>query len=83
MDEDILRERIAPALDAIQSLLAQSADIQEEDTEINRSIRDMEKKRTETTWDLLEYTAETNTLAEQRTDMAKERTALAREQTTL
>ena len=47
MDEEILRDRIAPALDAIHSLLARSVDIQKEDTEIDKTIRDMEKKRTE------------------------------------
>ena len=49
--------------------------------EIERAIRDLEQKRTETTSNLLECTTLTNTLAGERTDIAKERTALAREQT--
>jgi uncharacterized membrane protein YidH (DUF202 family) len=83
MDEDIFREQIAAALEAIHSQLVRSVTILEEDTEIDRSIRDLEKKRTDTTSGLLEYTAVTNTLAGHRTDMAKERTALVREQTRL
>jgi len=83
MDEDIFRDRIITALDAIRTLLVQSVNIQEEGTEIDSTIRDLEKRRTETTSGLLESTAVTNTLARQRTDMAKERTALVREQTKL
>jgi len=54
MDEDIFRDRIAPVLDTIHALLVRSVDSQEEDTEISRSIRDLEKKRTETTTGLLD-----------------------------
>jgi uncharacterized membrane protein YidH (DUF202 family) len=83
MDEDTFRGQIATALDAIRSQVVRSVKIHEEDIEIDRSIRDLEKKRTEATSGLLEYTAVTNALAGQRTDMAKERTALVREQTSL
>ena len=81
MDEDTFHEQVAATMEAIRSLLIRSVDAQEEDTEIERAIRDLEQKRTETTSNLLEYTAVTNTLAGERTDMAKERTVLAREQT--
>jgi hypothetical protein len=70
-------------LEAIKVLLARSVEAQEEDTEIEKAIRDLEKQRTETTSNLLEYTGVTNKLAEERTGMAKERTALVREQTRL
>jgi uncharacterized membrane protein YidH (DUF202 family) len=83
MDEVTFREQIAAVLDDIHSQLVRSVSIQEEGTEIDRSIRDLEKKHTEAASDLLDSTAVTNTLAGQRTDMAKERTALVREQTRL
>jgi uncharacterized membrane protein YidH (DUF202 family) len=83
MDEHTFRERIAAAVDDIYLQLVQSVKIQEEETEIERSVRDLEKQRTKATSGLLEYSAVTNSLAGQRTDMAKERTALVREQTRL
>ncbi len=83
MDKDTFQDRIAVTLEAIQVLLERSLKTQEEDTEIEKAIRDLEQKRTETTSNLLEHTALTNTLAEQRTGMSKERTALVREQTRL
>ena len=83
MDEHTFRERIAAAVDDIYLQLVQSVKNQEEETEIERSVRDLEKERTKATSGLLEYSAVTNSLAGQRTDMAKERTALVREQTRL
>ena len=83
MDEDVFRERIASVLDDIRSQLVHAVSIREEDTEIERSIRDLEKVRTEATSGLLENIATANTLAEQRTGMAKERTELVREQARL
>jgi len=83
MDEDKYNEQITSTLKAIHALLVQSVDIQQMDTEIDRSIHDLEEKQTETASGLLEHAAVTNTLAGHRTDMAKERTALVREQTRL
>ena len=83
MDENKYNEQITSTLKAIHALLIQTVDIQQIDTEIDRSIHDLEKKQTETASDLLEHAAVTNTLAGHRTDMAKERTALVREQTRL
>jgi uncharacterized membrane protein YidH (DUF202 family) len=83
MDEDTFREQIAAVLNDIRSQLVRSVNYQVEGTEIDRNIRDLEKKHTESTSGLLESAAVTNTLAGQRTDMAKERTALVREQTRL
>ena len=83
MEEETFRNRVTVTLDVIQGLLGRSVETLEEDKEIEKVIRDLEKKRTETTSNLLEYTAVTNTLAEERTGMAKERTALVREQTRL
>jgi len=83
MDENKYNEQITSTLKAIHALLVQTVDIQQIDTEIDRSIHDLEKKQTETASDLLEHAAVTNTLAGRRTDMAKERTALVREQTRL
>jgi uncharacterized membrane protein YidH (DUF202 family) len=83
MDEDKYSEQIASTLKAIHALLMQTVDIQHEDSEIGRSIHDLEKKQTESASDLLKHAAVTNTLATHRTDMAKERTALVREQTRL
>jgi hypothetical protein len=79
MDEHTFRERIAAAVDDIYFQLVQSVKIQEEENEIERSVCDLEKERTKATSGLLEYSAVTNSLAGQRTDMAKERTALVRE----
>jgi uncharacterized membrane protein YidH (DUF202 family) len=83
MDEDVFRERIAEVLDDIRSQLVRAVSVREEDTEIEISIRDLEKERTEATSGLLENIAKANTLAEQRTGMAKERTELVREQARL
>lgn len=83
MDENKYNEQITSTLKAIHALLVQTVNIQQMDTEIDRSIHDLEKKQTKAASDLLEHTAVTNTLAGQRTDMVKERTALAREQTCL
>jgi len=83
MDENKYNEQITSTLKAIHALLVQTVDIQQMDTEIDRSIHDLEKKQTKAASDLLEHAAVTNTLAGQRTDMAKERTALVREQTRL
>jgi uncharacterized membrane protein YidH (DUF202 family) len=76
-------EQIHSTLKAIHALLTQTVDVQQIDTEINRSIHDLEKKQTETASGILEHAAVTNTLAGHRTDMAKERTALVRKQTGL
>jgi uncharacterized membrane protein YidH (DUF202 family) len=83
MDEQNFHDQVTSTLSAIQALLARSIEIQQEDTEIDRSIHDLEKKRTETSSDMLRHTELTNTLADQRTDMARERTGLVREQTRL
>jgi len=83
MDEDIYQDRTAAALEAIHALLVRSVKIQEEDAEIEKSIRDLEEKRTETTSGLLDYAADNHVMAAQRTDMSKERTGLVREQTRL
>jgi uncharacterized membrane protein YidH (DUF202 family) len=83
MDEKKYDEEISSTLKAIHALLIQTVDIQQIDTEIDRSIHDLEKKQTEAASDLLEHAALTNTLATHRTDMAKERTSLVREQTRL
>jgi uncharacterized membrane protein YidH (DUF202 family) len=83
MDENTFREQIAAVLDDIRSHLVRSVNIQEEGTEIDKGIRDLQKEHSEATSGLLESTAVTNTLAGQRTEMAKERTALVREQTRL
>ena len=60
MDEDNFRDHVAETLEAIRALLVRSLDVQTEDTEIEKGIRDLEKKRTETTTNLLEYTGVTN-----------------------
>jgi uncharacterized membrane protein YidH (DUF202 family) len=83
MDENKYNEQITSTLKAIHALLVRAVNIQKIDTEIERSIHDLEKKQTETASGLLGHADVTNTLARHRTDMAKERTALVREQTRL
>jgi len=83
MDEEKFYDQVTSTLSAIQALLSRSIEIQQDDAEIDRSIHDLEKKRTDTASDLLHHTELTNTLADQRTDMARERTDLVREQTRL
>lgn len=83
MDEEKFHEQVTETLSAIQALLARSIEIQQEGTEIDKSIHDLEKKNTDTASDMLRHTELTNTLADQRTDMARERTGLVREQTRL
>jgi uncharacterized membrane protein YidH (DUF202 family) len=83
MDEDSFRKQVAELLGEIHSQLARSVNLQEEGSEIEKNIRDLEKEHSETTSGLLECTNLTNSLAGERTDMAKERTALVREQTRL
>ena len=83
MDQEKFHNEVTETLKAIQALLARSTEVQKEDTEIGRSILDMDKERTKTSVDLLHHTELTNTLAGERTDMARERTDLVREQTRL
>jgi uncharacterized membrane protein YidH (DUF202 family) len=83
MDNDKYGEQIASTLKAIHAVLIQTVDIQQTDTDISRSIYDLETKQTEASTDLIKHAAVTNTLATHRTDMAKERTSLVREQTRL
>jgi uncharacterized membrane protein YidH (DUF202 family) len=83
MDEYRYNEQIASTLKAIHALLARSVNIQQIETEVERSIHDLEKKQTETASGLLGHADVTNTLARHRTDMAREQTALVREQTRL
>lgn len=83
MDEEKFREQITTTLEAIHALLARSIEIQQEDVEIEKSIHDLDKQRTQTSSDMLDHSELTNSLAVQRTDMARERTGLVREQTRL
>jgi len=83
MEKDNFDEQVATTLKEIHQLLTRSVEIQQQDTEIDSAIHDLEKTRTETTSGLLEHAALTNTLAGQRTEMSRERTSLVREQTRL
>ncbi|MEJ2038580.1 MAG: hypothetical protein P8X55_06550 [Desulfosarcinaceae bacterium] len=83
MNEDAFREQVSSLLDDIRLQLARSVNLQEEGTEIDKDIHELEKKHGEATAGLVEFNAQANNLAGQRTDMAKERTALVREQTRL
>jgi uncharacterized membrane protein YidH (DUF202 family) len=83
MEKDNFREQVTADLDMIQALLADSLETHKEETQIGRSIHDLEQKRTETTSGLLDYAVNTHSLAQQRTGMAQEQTGLVREQTRL
>lgn len=83
MHEETLDNQVLTTLNAIQALLARLIEVQEQGTEIDRSIHELDKTRTQTATDMLDHTELTNSLAVQQTDMARERTALVREQTRL
>jgi uncharacterized membrane protein YidH (DUF202 family) len=79
MDENTFRERIAAVLNDIHLQLVRSVNIQEEGSEIDRSIRDLEKKHAEAASGLLESTE----LATIRTELSRERSSLAGQRTDL
>lgn len=83
MPEATSRTAIRDDIEAIRELLSRSLHLQATGAEIERDIRDLERKRTDTTGDLLHYAAGTSTLTERQTAMAQERTDLTREQTRL
>lgn len=83
MDEEKFRDQVISTLNAMQALLARSIEIQQQGAEIDRSIHDLAKNRTDTASDMLDHSELTNSLAVKQTDMAKERTGLVREQTRL
>lgn len=83
MDEEKFYDQVTATLNAIHLLLARSIAIQQEDAEIDKSIHELEKQRTETAADMLDHSELTNSLVVRQTDMARERTSLVREQTRL
>jgi uncharacterized membrane protein YidH (DUF202 family) len=83
MNKVNFQEMVITDLDSIHALLADSLSAHKEEVEIDKSIHDLEKQRTDTSLKLLEHAGTSHGLADQRTGMARERTALVREQTRL